>query len=119
VSAFPTLSKNQDSSYFKETANDPAIRKKVESGYTVSRSRYTRKPARSFQTGFTMIDEADKALLQTFWGTVSGGSVAFDWTHPVTAEIITVRFAKAFSYKYAGAGNNNRWNVTDIALEEV
>jgi len=119
VSNFPTLSKKQDSKYFSESAIDPVMKTKVDGGYVMTRAKYTRTPRRTFTTGFSLITDNDKALLQTFWSDVKGGSDAFEYTHPISSESVTVRFTGSYTFKYAGAGDNYRWDVSSIQMEEV
>lgn len=118
---FPTLSRGQDSAYFKVTQADPSMRTPTEGGYVYTRPRFTRRPRRTFVTGFTNISEADRALLEQFWNDTRGGSLAFDWTHPISGEVISVRFAhqKPLEFEYAGIGHWRRWNCGPIELEEV
>jgi len=115
---FPTLTEGQDSSLYEVSTENPAIRSEMEGGYVVSRARHTRAPRKTYKTGFTNIGTADKALLDSFWFTVKGGSASFDWTDPVTLSVITVRFMNDITFKYTGAGATKRWNV-GITLEQV
>ena len=116
---FPTLSKPEDSKYFNESSIDPSMKTKVDGGYVLSRPMYTRVPRRTFKTGFSQITEADKALLQSFWNDMRGGSDAFVYQHPITNESITVRFTASYGFKYAGVGERYRWDVSSILMEEV
>lgn len=116
---FPTLSRGEDARFFGMSQEDPAMRTKVEGGYVFTRPRFTRRPRRSFTTGFTNISDADRALLENFWNDTKGGSSAFAWTHPFTNEVIQVRFKKGFDFSYVGIGHSHRWDVTGIELEEV
>lgn len=118
---FPTLSIDQDSQYFRErSAENPAVAKKMEGGYVHTRPRHTRRPRRSFSTGFSFLNEADKAALQAFWNAVHGSSDAFYWTHPISKEQIYCRFAESeeFEFRYAGVGDNFRWDI-ELKLVEV
>lgn len=108
---FPTLAKGQDSKHYGVELEDPAMRTQMEGGYVVSRAKHTRRPRRTFKTGFTGIGAADYATLQNFWDTVRGGSVIFDWTDPITNVVWQVRFAEKLVFKYAGIGNTRLWDV--------
>lgn len=115
---FPTISKKQDSQYFSMKQDDPAIRAKAEGGYEFSRPRFTRRPRRTFTTGFSYITDDDRAVLEQFWNDVKGGSHAFDWEHPISKELILVRFTKPIDYAYAGVGRTYLWHVK-MELKEV
>ena len=116
---FPTLVEGQDSAQYEVESEDPTIRTEMEGGYVLSRARHTRIPRKTYKTGFTHIGTADKALLDTFYDvTVKGGSSVFNWTDPVTLNVIIVRFVGKLTFKYVGAGTNKRWNVA-ITLEQA
>lgn len=101
----------QDSKYFQVTPEDPAMRVDIEGGYEITRPRHTRTPRRTYESGFTNLTNAQKVTLETFWDTVAGGSVIFEWTHPITTNEIQVRFTKPLSFKYVGRGGNHLWDV--------
>lgn len=106
------LSTEQDSRLFEVEVEDPAVRVDIEGGYEVTRPRHTRTPRRTYRSGWTHLTDANRATLETFWDTHKGGSVIFDWWHPVKALWIAVRFTKAISFKYVGEGLNFRWDAT-------
>lgn len=114
---FPTLTSGQDSKLYTMTPEDPAIISEMEGGYVVSRPRHTRKPRRTFTTGYTEIREADKVLLENFYDTVRGGSLIFDWTDPQsvmnggTAKTYQVRFQGEVKFVYRGIGKTKVWDV--------
>ena len=117
---FPAdLAPKQDAKYFAEKMKDAAIRHEMDGGYTVTRARFTRAPRRTFTTGFSAISNADKSTLTVFYRQMKGGSEAFLWTHPISNEIINVRFVGDLEAKYAGVGQTPLWDVTNIQLEEV
>lgn len=115
---FPTLTARQDSKFYEMTPEDPALRSEMEGGYVVSRPRHTRKPRRTFKTGFSSITQADYVKLTDFYDTVRGGSMVFDWMDPVTEKVYQVRFAGAISFKYVGMGPTKLWDV-QITLEQA
>lgn len=115
---FPTLSKGQDSQFYEMTPEDPALKTQMEGGYVVSRPKHTRKPRRTFKTGFSSITQADYTTLMTFWETVRGGSLIFDWTDPATGTVYQVRFAAQPAFKYVGKGNTRLWDV-QMTLEQA
>ena len=119
--SFPiSLSKSEDSRFFKTTYEDPALRSEMDGGYEITRARHSRTPRRNFTTGFTDLTDADRLALESFFrNTTKGGSVAFNYTHPISSEVISVRFTKPFTFNYAGLGETYHWNVSDIEMREV
>lgn len=118
---FPTLSTGQDSSLYNMELEDPGMKTPIEGGYVVSRAKHTRIPRRIFKTGFTSITSTDRDTLVTFYGTVHGGSVIFDWADPASAggaTVYQVRFADKLNFKYTGHGTSQRWDVA-ISLEQA
>lgn len=60
-------------------------------GYEVTRPRYTRQ-RREWGVSFRNLSLADIEDFRDFWsGDIANGSGAFDWTHPVTDEVVSVR----------------------------
>jgi len=108
--AFPTMNKEQDSRYYEVTPEDKSLKTQMEGGYVVSRARHTRKPRRSFKTGYTGIGPADRQRLLDFYDTVNG-SVIFDWIDPIERAVYQVRFAGAPTFKYVGIGETKLWDV--------
>ncbi len=122
MTAFPTNVKYLDAATFTETLENTSIAPaKMEGGYVISRPRHTRRPRRTWSFGFTMMKDADVAILQTFWDTVKGGSNSFTWVHPVSHSTITVRFSPEMTMKFnrIGAGPVNYWQTDAIILIEV
>ena len=115
---FPTLSQGQDSKLYGIELEDTALKTQMDGGYVVSRAKHTRRPRRSFKTGFTFIPSADKLLLEGFYDSVRGGSVIFDWTDPSTKVVYQVRFAEKLSFAYEGVGSNQKWSVS-ISLDQA
>ena len=115
---FPTLTRKVDVENFDETQEDPTMRSKTDGGYLFTRPRTTRRPRKSFTIGLIDMPDADKVALQTFWDQVTG-SVAFNWTHPVSAEVFVVRLMKPIKFVQTGPGNSHRWDATGIEMEEV
>lgn len=117
---FPILPSGHlpDSSKYSVSKIDPAMRAEMEGGYAVTRARHTRKPLRVFDIGYTEISAADKVVLDDFYDTVRGGSVAFLWTDPESLVVYTVRFKGAFGFKYMGRGTARYWDCS-FQLEQV
>lgn len=115
---FPPSGVKEDSSKFSISFEDPVVRGEVEGGYVTTRARHTRRPRRTFTTGFTDMTPAQILSLENFYDSKRGGSVAFTYAHPTTGTVFTVRF-KGFSENYSGAGSVFRWDVGSVQLEEV
>lgn len=116
---FPELT-GRDSKNFDITYEDVAERDSSENGYLHTRSRHTRPARRTFTTGYTMMPESDREILEDFWNNVRGGSLPFNWRNPVTNETHLVRFGKEpLKPKYTGIGGSHFWSVTNIKLTEV
>ncbi|MDY7537619.1 hypothetical protein QN372_00505 [Undibacterium sp. RTI2.1] len=114
---FPTMDKSQDSKFYEKSLEDPSMQSEMDGGYVVSRAKHTRKPRRSYKTGFSSILNADRIKLENFYDSVRGGSVIFDWVDPVSGDTIQVLFADKLSFKYVGVGAAQLWDVT-ISLKQ-
>jgi hypothetical protein len=117
LSDFP-LADKQDSSKFGFEQEDVGIRSEMEGGYVLTRPRHNRNPRRTWHTGFSDLSNIDKLTLETFID-AQGTYLAFNYTLPVTGDIINVRFKQMPKFEYKGFGANLRWDVSDILLEEV
>lgn len=117
---FPTLSASAipDSSAFQVSYEDPAMRLDMEGGYVISRARHTRTPRRTWKVTYKMLSNADRALLETLWDTVRGGSATFNWTNPQNSTSYEVRFKEQLSFNYTGRGTNQRWDCS-FTLEQA
>ena len=113
-----TTGDEQDSKKFTVDLEDPAIRTEMEGGYVMSRPRFTRASRRTWQTGYTFIKTAGKTELETFWNTVRGGSLIFQWRNPADGLDYLVRFKGGMKFTYVGVGTNQRWDVT-FSVEEA
>lgn len=120
--AYPTLSYDFDATSFKESSENPVIPpSSTEGGYTITRPRFTRRPRRTFMFRHLGISEADRLTLQNFWDDHYGGSLAFNWTHPVTSVVYNVRFDPQMTMDFdrIGFGTNHRYDTGTITLKEV
>lgn len=115
---FP-LANRQDARKFNEESEDVAVREKMEGGYVFTRPKFTRAARRTFRTGFTDLTNAEKEELDAFWYAMKGGTKIFAWKHPITGVSYNVRFQKSFTFRYTGVGSYYRWDVDEIALEQV
>lgn len=109
----------EDSKFFDETPVDPALRKEFEGGFVSTRPRFTRAPPILITTGFTDISDLDKELIYELYNLVRGGSGPIGYTHPVSAELFTVRIVRPIKAKYAGIGGFHRWDIASIELETI
>lgn len=111
---FPTLilaRGGQDSSQYRVKSENPAMTTEMEGGYVVSRARHTRRPRKTFATGYKQITDADRKTLMAFYESVGGGSVIFDWTDPIDKIVYQVRFVGELDFQYVGIGATKLWTV--------
>lgn len=118
TSTFPSISSIQDSKFYSVELEDPSLKTKMEGGYVISRAKHTRRPRRTFTTGFSFIKDSERKILEDFYDSVRGSSLTFYWNDPIYNERFTVRFAEKYSFKYIGIRNVHRWDVT-FSLEEA
>jgi hypothetical protein len=118
MASFPTFGNKEDSKKFGFDTEDVGMRSEMEGGYVLTRPRHTRKPRRTWMTGFTNLSNANFEQFMTFWNE-HGTFKAFTYTVRTSNEVVNVRLASKPSWKYAGFGNNFRWDINDIKLEEV
>jgi len=107
---FPTMDKEQDSKFYTVKQEDKSLKTEMDGGYVVSRAKHTRKPRKTWTTGYTGIGNADKQRLMDFYDEVNG-SVIFDWTDPVSKAVFQVRFTSQPEFKYTGLGVAQLWDV--------
>ena len=112
------LAKLQDSQFFKVELEDKAIKGESEGGYIHARPRHTRRPRRTFTTGYTEISQVAKEQLFAFYDQV-GTFDKFVYTDPTSGSSHEVRFDKPFSAKYKGIGKTALWTIQDVVLKEV
>jgi hypothetical protein len=78
---------------YSEKLNDQTIESSVDSGPPKIRRRYT-KQIRTFTVSMRLTP-TQKATFETFWQTtLAGGSLPFDWVHPLTREATTFRMRR-------------------------
>ena len=89
MATWPTI---QEPQYpLGESVYKRQIRTPFESGHVLSRAGST-VSKRLFQLNWSALPEADYQTLKTFFETNIG--LTFTWTHPLTLEVITVRFSE-------------------------
>jgi hypothetical protein len=143
------LSVPADAKFYEVEVENPVIRTEFEGGYVASRPRHNRgRLRRIWTTGYTALTAADKQVIEDFWNETKGGSLIFTWfnetefeaafyrithdpTHPGYNPNLTragmpagphyyrVRFADKLRFVRSGFGNNIRYNLTGLKLEEV
>lgn len=120
-SEFPTISLRgrENTKDVKLEKEDVTVRTEMQGGYVYTRPRHTRRPRRTFMTGFGSISEAHRAELEAFYDAKRGGSDSFTYTPPYLGVEVIVRFKGPIKFDYVGYGTNYMWNVTGLALEEV
>ena len=83
---------------FIETVPETIIRSQMDSGPDKVRNRTT-AGVRDFQIGFIMT-KAETAIFDAFYlNDLNGGALAFDFTHPRTGEILSLRMKKPPQYR--------------------
>jgi hypothetical protein len=118
MAAFPTFGNREDSKKYGFDTEDVGIRSEMEGGYVLTRPRHTRKPRRTWTTGFTDLSNVNFNQFVEFWNDV-GTYKGFTYVVRTSNEVVNVRFASKPSFKYSGFGKNFRWDIDDIKLEEV
>lgn len=115
---FPTnLWEKQDSSYFTVAQEDNAIKGETDGGYVDARPRHTRKPRKTFTTGWTDLDHASYLEAIAFYD-LCGTWKVFTWKDPTTSITYRVRFSKAPTWTYVGMGLAKLWKAS-VTLNEV
>ena len=100
---------------YSEKLNDQTMESSVEVGPPKIRRRFT-KQIRTFtiEMRFT---PTQKETFETFWqDTLLGGSMPFDWVHPLTRASTTFRFRKpAPSYSSIGGSDS----IVRLTMETI
>jgi len=110
---FPVLSRNP--SYpFEEQHEENTIRSQFEAGYEQTRPRFTRM-RKTFTLKYELMSSTDKEAVENFYIQQKGGAGSFSWTHPLTNNTHTVRFAEPPKFENVV---RDFWNIT-IKLREV
>lgn len=98
---------------FTESAPDVVLRTPMETGPAKLRRRATNavRPIR----GAIRITYAQRALLDAFYlDTLAGGTLTFDWVHPITGDDATFRFVSKPTYTPAAGVKLNA--VLDLEI---
>jgi hypothetical protein len=93
---------------YQESFKDNVIRSQIDAGPMKTRQRYTRIQ-RLIQVTF-MLTDSQKATFTTFFSTIKGGALPYNWADPVSGTSIVVRMTGAVN----GPGyiNKNLWQVS-------
>jgi len=111
---FPTLSAPPSiNGYAQQIAHDPTLRNEFQSGYVVTRAKFTRL-VNKWHVVYRYITDTDKSTLETFENNVKVGTDAFYWTEPATSTQKTVRFLAPIHYAKASL----YWTA-EFDIEEV
>lgn len=116
---FPaTLAKVQDSKYFSVEQEDNAVKGETEGGYVNARPRHTRRPRKTFTTGFTDIAHARYLEAIAFYDLVGTWKV-FTYIDKTTGITYRVRFDKPPKWTWGGVGVAKIWSCTGVTLIEA
>lgn len=118
MSAFPTISSAFMT--FPEEPVDDTIDSPSESGYVQTRPRHTRV-RRKFGPVKLIVNSTDNATLIAFDKSVRGSSI-FTVVHPITSEVLNVRFKKDGRLKsdpIIGTNPAQRKFSIEFSLEEA
>lgn len=99
-----TLPDRPSSDGFREMEPNNLIMTTMEMGPRKVRRRHTAGVTR-YAVSYE-ITATQRGYLSTFWNTtIKGGSLAFDWVHPITGSTISVRMLEAPVYQPLGTGS--------------
>lgn len=116
---FPArLAKIQDSKFFSVEQEDNAIKGETDGGYINARPRHTRRPRKTFTTGYTDIAHADYLLAIEFYNQVGTWKV-FTYVDRTTNVTYRVRFDKPPKWTWGGVGVAKFWTSASITLKEA
>jgi hypothetical protein len=120
--AYPNNINYLDATTFTSEQENVALpAAEMEGGYTITRPRFTRAARRTFSWQYREMRDADKAALESFWNQVKGSSAMFQWTHPISGEVISCRFQDGMKLKFKriGFAHINVWDSETITIVEV
>ena len=112
---FPTLSTNSGIAGHSETiAHDPTLRNETDSGYVITRAKFTRL-VNKWHVSYKYITDTDKSTLEIFQSDVKVGTDAFYWIEPISGYVVkTVRFLNKIEFLRVSL----YWNA-EFDIEEV
>lgn len=98
------------------------VRTSYEAGYAQTRVKSTTAP-RQFAFQHDGVPAADRTTFLSFWEARKGGAESFDFTHPITAEVISCRFKHDASnpppIKLVGSVATAIYVIGPITIEEA
>jgi len=104
---FPVLSRGVNFSFKESLAYNPAIQSQAEDGKVISRGRFT-GTKKEWDVEYNLLTEADKTLLETLQNTVNVSGDVFNWTHPKTSVIYSVRLTDPIRFSIEPS-NHDKW----------
>ena len=114
---FPTLSRGVSLLNFKERlAYNPAIQSQAEDGKIISRGRFT-GTKKQWEVPYNLLTEADKTLLETLQTTVNVSGDVFNWTHPKTSIVYSVRLRDPIEFSIE-PNNHDKWAAKFEIIED-
>lgn len=116
ANVFPTLSTPPVYPLKESRDPDSTIKSKTESGYTITRSRYS-KVRMIFEVNYSNLSQSDKDLLDTFIDIVLATDT-FTWTHPSTGSTYTVRFDEIPEISLSSTDGDTNYYSTTFKLNE-
>lgn len=118
------MTSKEDAAYYDYGVMDNTVRSSKEGGDVslFARARNKRRARRTFETGFTEVNDIDKGLMEGFY-LEKQTSLSFTWVLPHTVntgspETVTVRLVGAPMFEYKGIGITSLWSIR-LKLEEV
>lgn len=98
------------------------VKTEFEHGYVQTRAKSTTAP-REFQFLHKGVPAADRTTFLSFWDARKGGAEAFNFTNPLTAEVVSCRFkhdaSNPPSVKLIGSVATAHYIIGPITLEEA
>jgi hypothetical protein len=107
----------EDARFYSIQIDENLVEANTEGGYNITRPRSTRKPRKTFSTGFSFLGSADYDLFIEFYEFYQQFR-NFTWINPATLITYTVRFTKPPKLNYVGTGPLRLYNV-EVILKEV
>jgi len=121
MAAYPSIAIAPDS-FVEIPRAYQVVRTGYEAGYAQTRAKSTTAP-RAFQFLHQGVPAADRTTWLAFWDARKGGAEAFDFTHPITAEVVSCRFKHDASnpppVKLLGSVGTAHYNIGPIEVEEA
>lgn len=116
---FPTINQNPEVDGWGEgAASDPTRRTEFENGTILTRGGRTRVPDMWAFT-YRNLPNSDKEAIWDFErNTVNFGAATFNWTHPISDQTYSVKFADKLSYKLE-KNMLHEWQVSISLIEAL